>query len=126
MNRILLVVFGWLVPGGAYLLRRRYLQFGIFAAAVTVAVVLGFALQGASGWPRAEQLVGLDGFTAMMFRAGSAAKWLAGAPFLAASLIGGAGDFVTSRLHEYGSTLLIIAGVMNVLAVSSALDEPEA
>ena len=39
------------------------------------------------------------------------------------SLISGTpGTFLDSRLHEYGTTLLVMAGGFNVLAVSSALD----
>jgi hypothetical protein len=125
MKKAGLVVFGWFVPGGAYLLMRRYVQFAVFASAVTAAVIAGFVLQGGSGWPRPEELVGLDGFTALVFRVGAATKLLAGAPFLAASMADSAGGFLSSRVHEYGSVLLIMAGVMNVLGVSSALDQGE-
>ena len=31
MSAALLALFGWLVPGGGYLLMRRYLQFAVFA-----------------------------------------------------------------------------------------------
>lgn len=122
MNTLLMAAFGWLVPGGAYLLMRRYLQFAMFAIPVAIAVVAGFALGGAGGWPQPAELVGLDGFTALLFRAGAAAKMLAGTPFLAAWFLHGPGDFLTSRVHEYGSTLLIMAGLLNLLAVASALD----
>jgi hypothetical protein len=120
-----LAAFGWFVPGGAYLLMRRYAQFAIFASAVTAAVVAGVALQGGSQWPRPEELAGLDGFTSLLFQAGAAAKFLAGAPFLAASAVHDAGGFMSSRVHEYGSVLLVMAGVMNTLGVSSALDQKE-
>ena len=123
MKKAAIVVFGWLVPGGTYLLMRRYGQFAVFASAVTAAVIAGVAMQGGSAWPRPEELAGLDGFTAILFQAGAAAKFLAGAPFLAASAIHDAGGFLSSRVHEYGSVLLIMAGVMNVLGISSALDQ---
>jgi len=125
VKKVAMVGFGWLVPGGAYLLMRRYVQFAMFGSAVTAAVIAGVALQGGSGWPRPEELAGLDGFTAWMFQAGAAAKFLAGAPFLAASAIYDAGGFLSSRVHEYGSVLLMLAGVINVLGVSSALDQRE-
>lgn len=125
MKKAMLVVFGWLVPGGAYLLMRRYVQFAVFASAVTAAVIAGVALQGGSGWPRPEELAGLDGFTALVFQAGAAVKFLAGAPFLTALAIHDAGGFLSSRVHEYGSVLLMLAGVMNMLGVSSALDQRE-
>jgi hypothetical protein len=101
---------------------RRYHQFAIFAGLVTVTFAAGVALQGAFGWPQPAELAGLDGFTAMVFKAGSFAKALAGGPYLLASLFGGSPSFVSGRLHEYGSTLLIMAGACNVLGVSSALD----
>jgi hypothetical protein len=125
VKKAALVAFGWLVPGGAYLLMRRYVQFAVFASAVTAAVIAGVALQGGSGWPRPEELAGLDGFTALLFQAGAAAKFLAGAPFLTALAIHDAGSFLSSRVHEYGSVLLMLAGVMNVLGLSSALDQRE-
>ena len=125
MKKAGMVVFGWLVPGGAYLLMRRYAQFAVFGSAVTTAVIAGVALQGGSGWPRPEELAGIDGLTALLFQAGAAAKFLAGAPFLAALAIHDAGGFLSSRVHEFASVLLILAGVMNILGVSSALDQKE-
>jgi hypothetical protein len=101
---------------------RRYQQFALFATAVTVTFAAGVALQGAYAWPQPSELAGLDGFTAMLFKAGALAKALAGAPYLAASLLGGSGSVVSGRLHEYGSTLLIMAGACNMLGLSSALD----
>ena len=125
MKKAGMVVFGWLVPGGAYLLMRRYTQFAVFASAVTAAVIAGVVMQGGSGWPRPEELAGVDGFSALLFQAGAAAKLLAGAPFLAASAVHDAGGFLSSRVHEYGSVLMMMAGAMNVLGISSALDERE-
>jgi hypothetical protein len=122
MNTIVVALFGWLVPGGAYLLMRKYLQFAIFATVVTMAVVAGCVLQGGAGWPQPEELTGLDGFSALLFKAGALAKYLAGVPYLAASLVGSMGGFLSGRAHEYGNVLLVLAGVLNALAVSSALD----
>jgi hypothetical protein len=122
MTALLFAAFGWLVPGGAYLLMRRYLQFGVFAFVVSTAFAAGLALQGGCRWPDPADLAGLDGVTSLMFKAGAFAKALAGAPYLAARLFDGSSGFLSGRLHEYGSTLLLMAGLFNVLAVSSALD----
>jgi hypothetical protein len=123
MNAIGLAVFGWLVPGGAYLLMRRYVAFAVFAVVVVVAVVAGAVLQGGLRWPTTEELAGLDGFTALLFRAGAFGKALAGGPYLLVRMFGGSSTFLDGRMHEYGSTLLIMAGAANVLAVSSALEQ---
>jgi hypothetical protein len=123
MRRMGLAAFGWLVPGGVYLLTRRYLQFAVFAAIVCSAFGAGLAMQGTVQWPTAAELSGLDPFTRYLFQAGAFAKMLAGAPFLAASLAGSSGDFLAGRAHEYGSTLLLMAGLFNLLAISSAIEE---
>jgi len=122
MSALLLAAFGWLVPGGAYLLMRRYMQFAMFAVVVWATFFAGLALQGGFRWPQPAELAGLDGFTALVFRAGALAKALAGGPYLAARFLDGSSSFLNGRLHEYGTTLLVMAGAFNVLAISSALD----
>jgi len=115
------VLFGWIVPGGAYLLMRRYLQFAVFAAVVWTAFGAGLLLHGGAAWPQTAELAGLDGFTALVFQASGLARLLAGAPYFAAQLLGGS-SFLAGRLHEQGTTLFIMAGLFNVLAIASALD----
>jgi hypothetical protein len=122
MKKILLAGFGWLVPGGAYLLTRRYLQFGVFAFVVSLTFGAGLALHGGYSWPEPAELAGLDGFTALVFKAGAFAKMLAGGPYLLAGLFDGSSSFLSGRLHEYGTTLLTMAGLFNLLAISSALE----
>lgn len=122
MKRTALAVFGWLVPGGAQFLTRRYTASVWFAVGVWTAFAAGVALQGGGQWPTAAELAGLDGATAMIFRAGALAQALAGAPYLLAQSLGLTGTFLDGRLHEYGTTLLAMAGTINLLAVSTALD----
>ena len=121
MNRVALAVFGWLVPGGAYLLLRRYTQFAVFAVLVTATFAAGILLQGSSGWPQPVELAGIDGFTALAFRAVAITKALAGAPYLVARLFDGT-TFLEGRLNEFGTALLLMAGLINLLAVSTAMD----
>ena len=122
MRAAALAVFGWLVPGGAYLLMRRYAQAGVFAFLVLAAFGAGLALHGGFAWPHPAELQGLDGFTVVLFRAGAAAKLLAGLPCLVALAFDGAHGFLDGRVHEYGTTLLVLAGLINLLAISSALE----
>jgi hypothetical protein len=121
MNPLVSAAFGWLVPGGAYLLARRYLQFVGFAAVVLATFGAGLVLDGGSAWPQPGELAGLDGFTALLFRAGAVAKMMAGGPYLAAQFFDGT-SFAAGRVHEQGTTLLAMAGLFNLLAIASALD----
>jgi len=122
MKAIALAAFGWLIPGGSYLLMRRYTQFAIFAVLVPATFAAGLLLEGNCRWPQPAELSGLDGFTALALRATVFVKALAGAPYLVGRLFDGAG-FLAGRMHEYGTVLLIMAGLFNVLAISSALDQ---
>jgi hypothetical protein len=116
------LLFAWLVPGGGYLLERRLLPFAMCAGAVAGAFVAGLALHGSLAWPGPADVAGLDGFTALMFRAGALARTMAGGPYLLAQLLGATGPFVDGRLHEYGTTLLTMGGVCNALAAAAAFD----
>ena len=122
MKAVVLAVFGWLVPGGAFLLMRRYLQFVGFAVLVSATFAAGLALHGGYQWPQSDELQGLDTLTILVFKAGAFAKLLAGGPFLLARLFGGSHGFLDGRLHEYGTTLLALAGLFNLLGVSNALE----
>lgn len=115
-------VFGWLVPGGAYLLTRRYLQFAMSLALVCCATVAGMALHGANMWPQADELKGLDSFTAWTAQAGAFAKLLAGGPYLLARLGASSQTFLGGQTHEYGTTLLVLAGLFNLLALVDGLE----
>jgi hypothetical protein len=121
MSAVLAVALGWLVPGGAYLLQRRYLQFAGFAVVVSTACAAGMLLGAGCRWPQPAELAGLDSFTALAFQAAALVKLLAGAPFFLARLTGGPG-FLDGRLHEYGTTLLMMAGGFNLLGIASAFD----
>lgn len=115
-----LLALGWLLPGGGYLLLRRYRQFALFLAVVSIASVAGVLLQGANLWPPAAELQGLDGVAVLAAHAGTLAKALAGGPYLLARLVGYSQSYLAGCLHEYGTALLTVAGLVNLLAIADA------
>jgi hypothetical protein len=122
MKAAAMAVFGWLVPGGAYLLTRRYLQFAVSLAVVGCATGAGMALHGANQWPQPSELQGLDGFSSGLAQAGALAKALAGGPYLVAHLCDYSQTFLSGQTHEYGTTLLVLAGLFNLLALVDGLE----
>jgi cyanate permease len=68
----------------------------------------------------------LDTFTEWIFKAGALAKLLTGFPYLLALFADGSRGFLDGRVHEYGTTLLVLAGIFNLLAVSTALEQRKA
>jgi len=122
MKAAAMAAFGWLVPGGAYLLMRRYLQFGVSLAVVCCATAAGMALHGANLWPQPGELQGLDGFSIGLAHAGALVKALAGGPYLLARVGDYSQTFLSGQTHEYGTTLLVLAGLFNLLALVDGME----
>ena len=51
-----------------------------------------------------------------MGKAGAVMKFVAGAPLLLANAFGYSHTFLEGRLHEQGTTLLLVAGLVNLLS----------
>ncbi len=101
------VAFGWLLPGGAYLLRKRYGRFALCFFLVSIAFAAGVALDGLSD-PTQPGVYGA---------VSTIAKSLAGGPFLIARIFSHARLPIDAPPHDYGGALLIAAGMINLLAL---------
>jgi hypothetical protein len=121
-NRWALGVVGWLLPGGGYLFTRRYLHFVGSFGLICGAFLTGLALQGGSLWIGPGELEGVDGFTSFIAMSGIAGKALAGLPYLLARIFYHSQNYLQGRVHEYGTTILLIAGIMNLLALADAVE----
>ena len=115
------ILVGWLIPGGSALLQKRYARAAFLFTAITGAFILGLLAQGGNLWPTTAELQGLDGLTTMMAFAGSAAKMLAGGPYLLATLSGYSHSFLDGRVHDAGTILLTMAGLVNVAAITETI-----
>jgi hypothetical protein len=116
----------WLLPGAAFLPSRRYSRFAAIAVLVWLTFALGIALQGAYRWPQPADLEGLDGLAALMFRAGALAKMLPGGPYLFARLFGDSPSFLEGCVNEYGTTLLAMAGLFNLMGIANYFETRKA
>ena len=99
---------------------RRYRQFAMFLMVVCAASVAGVLLGGGNRWPAPSELQSLDGLAALMARGGALAKALAGGPYVLARLLGYSQGYLAGCLHEYGTALLTVAGLLNLLALADA------
>ena len=120
MRRAAALAFGWLVPGGVYLLKERYTQFAIRFVLVCACLAAGIALQGSNQWPAQSELQGVDGFTAATAWARAFTKFMAGAPCVIAGLAGYSQSFISGQVHEYGTVLLVAAGLINFAVLAEA------
>lgn len=115
------LVGGWLVPGAAHWMAGERGKALIYGTMVLTLMAGGVMLQGANAMPNEADLVGADGTARLMFLAGGAVKAFAGLPFFALSLAGYSQSFLAGIQHEYGTKLLAMAGLVNLLALADAL-----
>jgi len=106
-------VGAWLVPGLGHALYGKPRKAIILLVVLTFMFVCGLSFGGrVFPFAGAEPLVWLA----------AAAEWGLGVPRLLAAVGGwGAGDVVAAT-YEYGNTFLIVAGLLNTLAVLDVFD----
>ena len=119
MKDVGLALLGWIVPGGGYLLMRRRAYFAAWFLLVCGTFSLGLAMGGGGLWLTSAELSGLDGLGSVMAVGGVLSKMLAGGPYLLAWVAGHLPGYLEGRLHEYGTTLLVFAGVLNLMSIVS-------
>lgn len=109
----LVCIGAWLVPGLGHALYGKPRKAVILLVVLTLMFVCGLAFGGrVFPFAGSEPLVWLA----------AAAEWCLGAPRLVAAIAGwGAGDVVAAT-YEYGNTFLIVAGLLNTLAVLDVFD----
>ena len=101
-----LIVLGWLVPGFGHLLLGRRLRALVFAVVILVSFIVGIALQGELILPRAGEPLS---YLAAVASIGS------GVLFVVARLLGLGDGVVTASSFEYGTSFLLMSGMMNLL-----------
>jgi hypothetical protein len=104
---------GWLIPGAGHLIVGDTRRGTVFFAVLLLMVAVGLAFEGRMfPFQLAEPLVFLA----------AAAQWTLLGPRLVAGL-GGLGDGdVRTATYEYGTTFLIVAGLLNTLILLDAYD----
>jgi hypothetical protein len=103
----------WIVPGAGHLILGRRQKAVVFFVTLSAMFAIGLSLQGrifSFDWSE------LLGTLAAVAQLGVGGGWI-----LTRMLGAGAGD-VTAATSEYGSTYLIVAGLLNVLVMLDAFD----
>lgn len=101
-----LIVLGWLVPGLGHLLLGRRLRALVFAVIIVFSFIVGIALQGELILPRAGEPLS---YLAAVASIG------AGVLFVLARLLSLGDGTVTAASFEYGTSFLLMSGMMNLL-----------
>lgn len=112
-NVPLICLASWFIPGLGHALYGKPRKAIVLLVVLTLMFVCGLAFGGREfPFGGSEPLVWLA----------AAAEWGIGAPRLTAAIAGWGPGAVTAVTYEYGNTFLIVAGLLNLLAVIDVFD----
>lgn len=112
---ILTAIVAWLVPGGGHFLLGRRGRGAIVLGAVLLTFGLGLLMRGPMFQPRTGDLL-----TTLIQFGGFIGDLASGLFYLLAVWLGYSQPDVAGHVHDYGSKLLVAAGLLNILAIVDA------
>ncbi|MBM3736885.1 MAG: hypothetical protein FJW39_13965 [Acidobacteria bacterium] len=107
-----LVGIAWLIPGAGHFLLKRTTRAILMFVCVLVSFLLGLMLRGAFFEPQYGDL-----FTTLIYCGGYIGNLASGAFYFISVWFGYNQPDVAGHVHDYGTKLLVAAGLMNLLAV---------
>ena len=114
----LIVLVGWLIPGGGHLLLGRRWRGLIIFATVLLSFVIGVLMRG----PLFQPTGGADVLSRLIQYGGFIGDLATGLPYLIASFFGYGPPDVAGHVPDYGSKFIVAAGLMNILALVDAYE----
>ena len=112
-NVFAVCVAAWLVPGLGHALYGKPRKAIVLLVVLTVMFACGLAFSG--------RVFPFGGSEPLVWLA-AAAQWGLGLPRIFAAVAGWGPGVVTAATYEYGNTFIIVAGMLNVLAVLDVFD----
>ena len=107
------LVAGWLLPGGGHFLQGRWGRGGLLLGSIGLLFIFGLANEGSFFEPARGNPVDTLGFLGNL---------CAGLFYFGAKFSGYTSTITAAPHADYGSKFLIVAGLLNVLAILDAYD----
>jgi hypothetical protein len=107
----------WLIPGAGHFLLNRKTRAALLFGCVVVSFAAGLMMRGYLFSPQTGDL-----FTTLIYVGGFIGNLAAGVPYLATKGLGYVQPDMAGHVHDYGTKLLVAAGLMNVLAIVDAYE----
>ncbi len=114
----LVVLAAWLIPGAGHYLLGRRLRGLLLLASSLLAFVAGVLMRG----PLFQPSGGADVLSRLIQYGGFLGDLAVGLPYLIASWLGYAPPDSASHVADYGSKLIVAAGLLNILAMVDAYE----
>ncbi len=107
----LVLLVGWLIPGGGHFLLGKWVRALLLFAAILTMYLTGLALSGKVYTPNTGDLLDMLGFVGQLGT---------GLLYMLARLFGWGASSVVNTLADYGTKFLVVGGLLNVVAAIDA------
>jgi hypothetical protein len=114
-SHILIAVIAWLLPGGGHFLLGRRGRAAIIFGAVLLTFAIGLLMRGPMFQPRTGDLL-----TTLIQFGGFLGDLASGLFYLLSVWLGYSQPDAAGHVHDYGSKLIVAAGLLNILAIVDA------
>jgi TM2 domain-containing membrane protein YozV len=111
------VALGWLIPGGGHFLLKRTGRGVLLLIAVTSMFVCGLMMRGYMFQPQTGDLL-----TTLINVGGFVGDVAGGILYLLTVWLGYNQPDVAGHVHDYGTKFLVVAGLLNILAMVDAFE----
>lgn len=111
------VALGWLIPGGGHFLLKRTGRGLLLLVAITSMFVCGLMMRGYMFQPLTGDLL-----TTLINVGGFVGDVAGGILYLLAVWLGYNQVDVAGHVHDYGTKFLVVAGLLNILAMVDAFE----
>jgi TM2 domain-containing membrane protein YozV len=111
------VALGWLIPGGGHFLLKRTGRGVLLLIAVTSMFVCGLMMRGYMFQPQTGDLL-----TTLINVGGFVGDVAGGILYLLTVWLGYSQPDVAGHVHDYGTKFLVVAGLLNILAMVDAFE----
>lgn len=111
------VGLAWLIPGGGHFLLKRTGRGVLLLAAITAMFLCGLMMRGAMFSPQSGDLL-----TTLINTGGFLGDLASGILYLMSVWLGYNQPDMPGAVHDYGSKFLVVAGLLNILAMVDAFE----
>jgi hypothetical protein len=111
------VALAWLIPGGGHFLLKRTGRALLLLAAITSMFVCGLMMRGAMFSPQSGDLL-----TTLINTGGFVGDLASGILYLMSVWLGYNQPDTAGAVHDYGTKFLVVAGLLNILAMVDAFE----
>jgi uncharacterized protein DUF6677 len=115
---LIVILISWLVPGAGHFMLGKRGRAGLIFASVLLSFFLGVLMRG----PLFQPSGGADVLSKLIQYGGFLGDLAAGIPYFIVSFFGYAPADLAGHVADYGSKLIVAAGLLNILAIVDAYE----